>query len=90
MELEQQHPQPHLFTLRIWEEDLGKGQAEWRGRVQNVASGDTAFFRDWPGLVSTLQRLVATSPDLGEGAVEEAHEGAHQGAPEATREEAPS
>jgi hypothetical protein len=65
---EPQHPQPHLFTLRVWQEDLGSGEAEWRGRVQNVASGDTVFFRDWPGLVSTLQRLVAMTP----GACEEA------------------
>ncbi len=62
MELEQQHPRPHLFTLRLWQEQLGQGEVEWRGRIQNVASGDSAFFRDWPGLLSTLQRLVVNTP----------------------------
>ncbi len=55
----EQHPQSHLFTLRIWEETLGEGNAEWRGRVQDVISGEALFFRDWPGLVATLQRLIA-------------------------------
>jgi hypothetical protein len=72
MEQEQLHPRPHLFTLRIWQEDLGKGEAEWRGRVQNVAGGETVFFRDWPGLISTLQRLMATTAGVCEEAPEEA------------------
>jgi hypothetical protein len=61
MEHERQHPQSYLFTLRLWEETLGEGQAEWRGRVQALASGETAFFRDWTGLVATLTRLIAKS-----------------------------
>jgi hypothetical protein len=61
MEHERQHPQSHLFTLRLWEEALDEGKAEWRGRVQELASGETAFFRDWPGLVATLSRLIAKS-----------------------------
>ena len=59
MEHERQHPHSHLFTLRLWEESLGEGKAEWRGRVQEITSGETAFFRDWPGLVATLTRLVS-------------------------------
>ncbi len=58
-----QHPQSHLFTLRLWEETLGEGEAEWRGRVQEVVTGETVFFRDWPGLVATLRRLVARQAD---------------------------
>lgn len=71
MEQEQQHPRPHLFTLRLWQEDLGNGEAEWRGRVQNVASGDTVFFRDWSSLVSTLQRLVTTTAGVCEDTPDE-------------------
>jgi hypothetical protein len=66
-----QHPQAHIFTLRLWQEDLGEGRAEWRGRVQELLGGETAFFRDWPGLINTLQRLIAglappdeTQPEL--------------------------
>ena len=61
----EQHPQSHLFTLRIWEEALGEGKAEWRGRVHDVANGETLFFRDWPALISTLQRLIAQTAAAG-------------------------
>ena len=67
MEHERQHPHSHLFTLRLWEETLGEGEAEWRGRVQALTSGETAFFRDWPGLVATLARLIAKSAAAAEG-----------------------
>ncbi len=72
MDHEQLHPRPYLFTLRLWQEELGQGQVEWRGRVQNVAGGETAFFRDWPGLVATLQRLVATTGAVREEPPDEA------------------
>jgi hypothetical protein len=55
---ERQHPHAHLFTLRVWEETLGEGEAEWRGRVQELSSGETAFFRGWSGLIATLTRLL--------------------------------
>ncbi len=83
MEQQQQHPRPYLFTLRLWQEELGEGQVEWRGRVQSVASGDTAFFRDWPGLVATLQRLLtapaATGAELPDAGLSEAGAIAAQG-----------
>jgi hypothetical protein len=72
IEHERQHPHSHLFTLRLWEEVLGEGKAEWRGRVQALASGETAFFRDWPGLVATLTRLIAKSAGAAEGVPAEA------------------
>jgi hypothetical protein len=65
-EQERQHPQAHLFTLRVWEETLGEDEAEWRGRVQALSSGETAFFRGWPGLVATLSRLLG-HPEVPDG-----------------------
>ncbi len=62
MQQEQQHPQAHRFILRLWQEPLGEDRLEWRGRVQEIASGETAFFRDWPGLIATLTRLTAWPP----------------------------
>jgi len=41
----QQH-HSHLFTVRLWLEELGDGRAEWRGQVQHVLSGETHYFRD--------------------------------------------
>ncbi len=70
MEQAQAHPRAHLFTLRIWLEELGEGNTEWRGRVQNVADGEIAFFRGWPGLVSTLQRMVTATAEVCEDAPE--------------------
>lgn len=48
----------HLFTLRIWSESLGQGQAEWRGQVRHVTSGQTRYFREWPKLLAFLQETL--------------------------------
>lgn len=74
-EQERRHPRLHLFTLRVWEEALGEGKAEWRGRVQEIGSGETAYFRDWPGLVATLTRLISESARLEERSVAERTDG---------------
>ena len=44
----------HLFTVRLWREELGTGQAEWRGQVQYANDGDRRAFQDWPDLVAFL------------------------------------
>jgi hypothetical protein len=48
----------HLFTVRLWPEELGAGQSEWRGKVQHVLSGETRYFRDWPTLLTHLQTML--------------------------------
>jgi hypothetical protein len=55
--MNQRQPAAHsyLFTVRIWWEDLGQGQREWRGVVKLVTSGEEHFFRDW----TTLGELMA-------------------------------
>lgn len=52
-----------LFMLRMWPEDLGEGQSEWRGKVQHVTSGEAHYFRDWPALVACLQEMLSAKPD---------------------------
>ena len=47
-----------LFIVRLWREDLGEGQLEWRGKVQHVTSGEAHYFRDWPGLIACLQQII--------------------------------
>ena len=54
--LELAHSQ--LFTLRVWREDLGQGQFEWRGKVQHMTSGEAHYFRDWSGLIACLQQIL--------------------------------
>jgi hypothetical protein len=48
----------YLFTLRLWEEELGEGHTEWRVKVQNVASGKTHYFREWPTLIHLLLAML--------------------------------
>jgi hypothetical protein len=50
-----------LFTVRLWAEDLGDGRAEWRGKLERVASGEAHYFRDWSTLISLLVTML---PDI--------------------------
>ncbi len=47
-----------LFVLRMWQENLGEGQLEWRGKVQHMISGEAHYFRDWSGLIACLQQIL--------------------------------
>lgn len=58
MSSERSHPSLHLFTVRLWPEDLGAGQVQWRGQVQHVLSGEVHYFRDWPELETHLLAMV--------------------------------
>lgn len=49
----------HLFTLRLWLEDLGGGETDWRGKVQHVNSGEARYFRDWPTLEAFVEGLLS-------------------------------
>jgi hypothetical protein len=44
----------HLFTLRLWLEDMGRGQTDWRGKVQHVNNGEVRYFREWLTLETFL------------------------------------
>jgi len=55
--MDKQHDS-HLFTVRLWAEDLGDGQIEWRGKLQHVTSGQARYFRDWPVLIALLQKML--------------------------------
>ena len=55
---EVQHPQTHLFMLRLWTEDLGDGKTEWRGKVQHALSGEARYFREWAELIAFVQEQV--------------------------------
>ena len=52
-------PRPQLFTVRVWREDRGDGQSEWRGQVQHLLSGETRYFRDWQTLVAFIVEKAA-------------------------------
>ena len=54
MQREQQRSNSHLFTVRLWREQLGDNASEIRCQVRHVASGETRHFRDWPPLTEYL------------------------------------
>lgn len=57
----------HLFTVRVWTEEISEGKVEWRGKVQLVTNGDARYFRQWdtlaPLLVTMLENLDAQIGD---------------------------
>lgn len=54
----------HLFTLRVWVEDVENGRFEIRGQVKHILTGETISFREWPPLLAFLeQKLAAQIPD---------------------------
>lgn len=61
MVIEQQkgYPRSHLFTVRIWKEEIGTNQCEWRGKVQLFPGGEVRYFREWNMLVPVLIDTLA-------------------------------
>jgi hypothetical protein len=51
----------HLFTLRLWAEDMGDGKTEWRGEIQYTSSGEIHFFRGWSSLLALVQSMLPDS-----------------------------
>jgi hypothetical protein len=49
----------HLFTVRVWEEEIGIDQTEWRGKVQLLTTGEVRYFREWAALVPLLLSILA-------------------------------
>ena len=56
-----QGPHSHLFTVRLWREEVGSGQSEWRGKVQQVSTGEAHYFREWEALISLFLQMLAAS-----------------------------
>ena len=48
----------HLFTVRVWREELGGGRFEWRGKVQHALTGEARYFREWAELIAFLRERV--------------------------------
>jgi hypothetical protein len=48
----------HLFTLRVWPEEVDSALVEWRGKVQHVPEGETLCFRDWNSMLEFLRETL--------------------------------
>ncbi|BCL78003.1 hypothetical protein ccbrp13_04680 [Ktedonobacteria bacterium brp13] len=55
----QLHPRSHLFTVRVWEEEIGAGQTELRGKVQLLTTREGRYFREWAQLVPLLLTMLS-------------------------------
>ncbi len=44
-----------LFTIRLWQENVGSGTEEVRMQVRHVLSGETHCFREWARLIEYLE-----------------------------------
>jgi hypothetical protein len=66
MKLEQPvRPATHLFAVRIWLEPLSETQAEWRGKIEYVLTGEWHYFRDWSTLIAHLKAMVSADRTTG-------------------------
>ena len=60
------HSRSHLFTIRVWEEEVETNQSEWRGKIQLLSSGEVRYFREWATLVPLLLMMLSESePERG-------------------------
>lgn len=58
---EQTARQEHLFTLRLWTEEVAADQREWRGRLYDTTTGEVRYFREWAALIPLLLAMVRES-----------------------------
>ena len=64
MDKDQDYPLSHLFTVRLWPEELGDSRVEWRGKVEYISSGERRYFRDWSTLVNFLQTMLPEAASI--------------------------
>jgi hypothetical protein len=64
-EAHKEQPRSHLFTMRLWIEELGHGQREVRMQIRHVLSGETRYFREWTHLAEYLERKLQATNQAG-------------------------
>lgn len=63
MNVERNHRQSQLFTVRLWIEPPSGCGAEVRGCAQSVLTGEVIYFRTWVALVTFFETaLVIARP----------------------------
>ena len=58
MDIRHRPVEADLFELQMFLVDIGNGQSEWYGRLQNASDGEKCYFRGWYGLVANLQGVL--------------------------------
>jgi len=57
----------HLFMLRLWDEEVGPGQSEWRAKVKRIANGETRYLRQWDSLLDILLAMIGDTKSKDDG-----------------------
>lgn len=66
----------HLFTVRLWQEELSDGQLEWRGKVQLLGENQVRYFRDWAALIPLLLSMLRNAGRGADTVQSDGHDGA--------------
>lgn len=67
------HPS-RLFIIRIWNEDIGEGKAEWRAKVHSANNGEARYFRSEALLFAFLREQLEKPIFPQEGVSMSAHD----------------
>ena len=74
MEENESRERSHLFMVRVWSEDLGQGQTEWRGKIQHIGNGEVRYFRDWTTLTTFLPEMLHAAAEHDESFIDDREE----------------
>ena len=53
----------HIFTIRVWMEELEEGRLECRGRLHHGPRGPARHFQGWAALVDLMNDMVQDLED---------------------------
>src|SRR5260370_13931319 len=59
METPNPHLRSYLFTVRVWQEEIGTDQVEWRGEMALVTNRELRQFLGWTGLSPPLLTMFS-------------------------------
>ncbi len=54
----EQPPDSHLFTVRVWLEKDENGRNEWRGKLRHIPSDEVRHFRGWTALIPLMLDML--------------------------------
>ena len=58
MKREARSPPTVILTLRLWHEQVGHDQSEWRGEIKNLSTGEMRYFRRWDEIAALARRMI--------------------------------
>lgn len=64
MDIQHRPAGAELFELQMFLVDIGNGQKDWCGRLQNVSDGKNHYIKGWSGLVADLQKILTPPAQL--------------------------